>query len=140
MIINSDNEDFNSIHDDCDSIIIAQLEECLNSGKYENRIVLMGDEGVQLIGKPATLHILSTQEKNGLLIKPHPVMGKQLRIWTGLSKTKMSLLTGMRQNIQWSKFENKQKLISTEAWTLLQLRLGIHPKYELVLKSELKDE
>ncbi|WP_180190312.1 hypothetical protein [Acinetobacter sp. YH01009] len=120
--------------------IIAQLEECLNSGKYENRIVLMGEDGVQLIGKPAAMHILSIQEVNGLMIDPHPIMGKQLRVWTGLSKTKMAMLTGMRQNIQWSKFENKQKLISKEAWTLLQLRLGIHPKYELVLKSDQNDE
>ena len=126
---------------DCDeSSIIAQLEECLNSGKYENRIVLMGEDGVHLVGKPAALHILSIQEVNGLMIEPHPIMAKQLRIWTGLSKTKMAQLTGMRQNIQWSKFENKEKVISKEAWTLLQLRLGIHPKYQLVLKSDLNEE
>lgn len=133
-----DNSNCNDLEDLCnisESDIIAQLEECLNSGEYKERIVLMGEDGPILVGERAALHILAMQEKNGLLMNPHPVLGKQLRIWTGLSKTKMSLLTGMKQNFQWTKFENKEKLIGVEAWTFLQLRLGIHPKYELVLKK-----
>ncbi|MFH4130477.1 hypothetical protein WAI76_21085, partial [Acinetobacter baumannii] len=84
--------------------------------------------------------ILKEQEDNGLMLVPIPVLGKQLRVWSGLSKTKMSSHTGLYNNIQWSKFESGEKLITKQAWTLLQLRLGVHPKYKLVLKNELDVE
>ena len=137
MLIHIDNEEICS-----DALMekINSLEQCLDQGLYQSRITLEGEDGIQLIGRPAALRILNEQEKNGLLQKPHPVMGKQLRIWTGLTKTKMALLTGMGQNIQWSNFESKNKSIGKEAWTLLLLRLNIHPKYKLVLKEKVENK
>ena len=120
--------------------VLAMLEECLNSGSYTARITYICEDGGQLVGKKAALKILKEQEDNGLMLVPIPVLGKQLRVWSGLSKTKMSSHTGLYNNIQWSKFESGEKLITKQAWTLLQLRLGVHPKYKLVLKNELDVE
>ena len=120
--------------------VLALLEECLNSEQYTARITCICEDGGQLVGKKAALKILKEQEDNGLMLVPIPVLGKQLRVWSGLSKTKMSSHTGLYNNIQWSKFESGEKLITKQAWTLLQLRLGVHPKYKLVLKNELDVE
>lgn len=47
----------------------------------------------------------------------------------------MAEITGIHQNYQWSRFEKGEKDINYEAWTLMLLRFGIHPSYELILKK-----
>lgn len=120
--------------------VLAELEECLNSGNYKPRITYICEDDDKLVGKKAASKILKEQEDKGLILTPIPVLGKQLRIWSGLSKSKMSFHTGLYNNIQWTRFEKGEKLLSKQAWTLLQLRLGVHPKYKLVLKNELDVE
>ena len=133
-------EEINSI---AEFLVLKNLEESMNSGQPINPIRLVTDGGDHLEGKKATLYVLN-QHKD-LMLVPHPVKAKHLRLWTGLNKTNMAQLFGFKQGYQWQLYEvnaddkylnENNKYLNADSWTLLHLRLGIHPKYKLVLKDE----
>lgn len=111
------------------------LREALINNEYEHRIAIELKTGETLVGREASTHILDQQDLNKLIVEPNTTIGYLLRIWSGLTKTSMAELTGIHQNYQWSRFEKGEKDINSEAWTLMMLRFGIHPSYELVLKK-----
>lgn len=111
------------------------LREALINNEYEHRIAIELKTGETLSGREASTHILDQQDLNKLIVEPNATIGYLLRIWSGLTKTSMAELTGIHQNYQWSRFEKGEKDINSEAWTLMMLRFGIHPSYELVLKK-----
>ncbi|HCA5183659.1 TPA: hypothetical protein MW242_003298 [Acinetobacter baumannii] len=126
------------LNTEIEDLVLNVLEESMASGQPIKRFSLVTANGDHLEGKKATLHVLNEQTSKGLMLMPHPIKAKHLRLWTGLNKTNMAHLFGFKQGYQWQLYEvnDNKKYLNVDSWTLLHLRLGIHPKYKLVLKDE----